>query len=155
MVTIKTFLRRDGGTGRRTGLKILRWQHHVGSIPSPGKKNENPKRRVFINFPDKRLHFSEQKLKRHETEVEPPVFFGEPEPPGKKTHFMTLILKLPPGFEPGTADSKIGALPTELWGLFDERTNERTYTLQKLNIFVKPNQTLNTKTCKKIPFQIN
>src|SRR5262249_40127295 len=27
---------RDGGTGRRSGLKIRRWQHHVGSIPSPG-----------------------------------------------------------------------------------------------------------------------
>src|SRR4051812_32660522 len=30
------FPRRDGGIGRRTGLKIPRWQHHVGSIPTPG-----------------------------------------------------------------------------------------------------------------------
>ena len=28
--------RRDGGTGRRTGLKIPRWQHHESSILSPG-----------------------------------------------------------------------------------------------------------------------
>lgn len=27
---------RDGETGRRTGLKIPRWQHHVGSIPTLG-----------------------------------------------------------------------------------------------------------------------
>ena len=30
------FLGRGGGTGRRTGLKILRWQHHVGSTPTRG-----------------------------------------------------------------------------------------------------------------------
>jgi histidine triad (HIT) family protein len=27
---------RDGEIGRRTGLKIPRWQHHVGSSPTPG-----------------------------------------------------------------------------------------------------------------------
>ena len=27
---------RGGGTGRRTGLKILRWQHRTGSIPVLG-----------------------------------------------------------------------------------------------------------------------
>src|SRR5215211_3687132 len=27
---------RDGGIGRRSGLKIRRWRHHEGSIPSPG-----------------------------------------------------------------------------------------------------------------------
>ena len=27
---------RGGGTGRRTGLKIPRWQHRVGSIPTSG-----------------------------------------------------------------------------------------------------------------------
>lgn len=27
---------RDGGTGRRTGLKILRGSPRVGSIPTPG-----------------------------------------------------------------------------------------------------------------------
>jgi hypothetical protein len=27
---------RDGGTGRRAGLKIRFWQQSVGSIPSPG-----------------------------------------------------------------------------------------------------------------------
>ena len=26
----------DGETGRRKGLKIPRWRHHVGSIPTPG-----------------------------------------------------------------------------------------------------------------------
>ena len=30
---------RDGGIGRRTGLKIPRWRHHVGSIPTPGTKH--------------------------------------------------------------------------------------------------------------------
>jgi hypothetical protein len=27
---------RDGGTGRRTGLKIQRWRQRAGSIPAPG-----------------------------------------------------------------------------------------------------------------------
>ena len=30
------FKSRGGGTGRRTGLKILRWQHRTGSIPVLG-----------------------------------------------------------------------------------------------------------------------
>ena len=29
---------RSGGTGRRTGLKILQWQHCTGSIPVFGTK---------------------------------------------------------------------------------------------------------------------
>jgi hypothetical protein len=29
---------RDGGTGRRTGLKIQRWRQRAGSIPAPGTK---------------------------------------------------------------------------------------------------------------------
>ena len=29
---------RDGGIGRRTGLKIPRWKHHVGSSPTPGTR---------------------------------------------------------------------------------------------------------------------
>ncbi|MCD6025917.1 MAG: hypothetical protein K0R08_436 [Solimicrobium sp.] len=27
---------RDGGIGRRTGLKIPRWKQRAGSIPAPG-----------------------------------------------------------------------------------------------------------------------
>ena len=42
--------RRDGGTGRRAGLKIRFWQQSVGSIPSPGTKffevpTQSPRRR--------------------------------------------------------------------------------------------------------------
>ena len=29
---------RDGGIGRRTGLKIPRWRQRAGSIPAPGTK---------------------------------------------------------------------------------------------------------------------
>ncbi len=34
--------RRGGGTGRRTGLKILRWQHRTGSIPVLGIYDRAP-----------------------------------------------------------------------------------------------------------------
>ncbi len=30
---------RDGGIGRRTGLKIPRWKQRAGSIPAPGTKS--------------------------------------------------------------------------------------------------------------------
>ncbi len=33
-----TLLGQGGGTGRRTGLKIPRWRHCVGSIPTLGTK---------------------------------------------------------------------------------------------------------------------
>ena len=36
------FPRRDGGTGRRSGLKIRRWQHRKGSSPFPGTNSKNP-----------------------------------------------------------------------------------------------------------------
>ena len=38
---------RDGGTGRRTGLKIQRWQQRAGSIPAPGT---NLKMFTSLNF---------------------------------------------------------------------------------------------------------
>jgi hypothetical protein len=36
-------VRRDGGTGRRSGLKIRRGQPHGGSIPPPGTKIRSTK----------------------------------------------------------------------------------------------------------------
>ena len=36
---------RDGGIGRRTGLKIPRWQQRGGSIPPPGTNKINDLRK--------------------------------------------------------------------------------------------------------------
>ena len=39
---------RDGGTGRRTGLKIPRSKDHEGSTPSLGTKKQPSKKGLFL-----------------------------------------------------------------------------------------------------------
>lgn len=44
---------RDGGTGRRTGLKIQRWRQRAGSIPAPGTTLS-----CFFNINSSRRHLN-------------------------------------------------------------------------------------------------
>lgn len=36
--------------GRRTGLKILRWRHRVGSSPTTGTNEQEQPERLFFSF---------------------------------------------------------------------------------------------------------
>ena len=43
------YLRRGGEIGRRKGLKIPRWKHHIGSSPIPGTtEHDDVNRRVYF-----------------------------------------------------------------------------------------------------------
>src|SRR6185436_6703630 len=58
---------RDGGTGRRTGLKIPRWQHHGGSIPPPGTRTSAFATRCFVHTsfgPDAKNETAHKKNRR-------------------------------------------------------------------------------------------
>ena len=52
---------RDGGIGRRTGLKIPRWKQRAGSIPAPGTNEHKALNKIegffyFRKFPQKSVN---------------------------------------------------------------------------------------------------
>ncbi len=51
-----SFIRRNDGIGRRTGLKIPRWQHRAGSTPASGTKNRQTSQKS-VDFTFFALHF--------------------------------------------------------------------------------------------------
>ena len=52
--------RRCGGTGRRKGLKIPRWQHRAGSTPASGTKK--PNRIYAVGFFDAVWYWAENRF---------------------------------------------------------------------------------------------
>src|SRR4030043_311663 len=66
-------MRRSGGIGRRSGLKIRRWQHHEGSSPSFGKTRE-PLDEGFVIFTGV---FPVRLIARIKKRTEPCLVWGE------------------------------------------------------------------------------